>query len=175
MDPHKPSRDERDFVRVVKVSIAAGLGLLAAFLASIRQVHPDLRIGFGLGTVLAFAATAVFSWLFCGVLFKGEFSGDSSTRASAWRKRRVRRWMILFLAGAGLTTVSAFVYSLKDVSGQSRLDVIEGTGIAVLVLSGGVFLIHKSVRFFEEQDRASLEQQKQQEHEQEPGHEDRPE
>jgi hypothetical protein len=167
MDPHKPSQDERDFVRVVKVSIATGLGLLAAFLASIRQVHPDLKFRFGLTTVLAFSATAVFSWIFCGVLFKGEFSGDSSAHASAWRKRRVRRWLFLFLFGAVLATVSAFVYSLKDVSNQSRWEVIQGTGIAVLVLTGGGFLIHKSVRFFEEQDRASLEHQKRQEEEQE--------
>jgi hypothetical protein len=94
-------------------------------------------------------------------LFKGEFSGDSSANASALRKRRVRRWLFLFLLGASLATLSAFLYSLKDVSNQSRWEVIEGTGIAVLVLSGGAFLIHKSVRFFEEQDRASLEHLKQ--------------
>jgi hypothetical protein len=36
---------------------------------------------------------------------------------------------------------------------------MEGTGIAVLVLSLGCWLIHKSVQFFEEQDRTTLAQQ----------------
>src|SRR2546427_1033486 len=54
MTPHKPSKDEQDFVRVVKVAAALGLGLLAAFLYSIKQVHPSLRLEFTFGTVAAF-------------------------------------------------------------------------------------------------------------------------
>jgi len=159
MSLHKPSKDEQDFVRVVKFSTALGLGLMVGFLYSIKQVHPNLRVEFTFGTVVAFLLTAIFSWIFCGVLFTGEFAGDGAAAAAAARKRRVRRWLILFLAISGLSTAGAFLYSLKDVSSESRREVIEGTGIAVLLLTIGGFLIHRSVRFFEEQDRASLEQQ----------------
>ena len=158
--PHKPSKNERDFVRVVKFAAALGLGLMAAFLYSIKQVHPTLRLEFGFGALAAFVLTATLTWIFCGVLFRSEFSGDSSGDAggpaTARRQQRVRRWLIFFLSACALTTASAFLYSLKDVSSESRREVMEGTAIAVGVLTVGGFLIHKSVRFFEEQDRAQL-------------------
>src|SRR5207244_2614448 len=108
------------FVRVVKVAAALGLGLLAAFLYSIKQVHPSLRLEFTFGTVAAFGITAVLSWIFCGVLFSGEFSGDSAGAAAAGRRRRVRRWIICFLGFCALITGAAFLYALKDVTSESR-------------------------------------------------------
>ena len=63
--------------------------------------------------------------------------------------------------------MGAFLYSLKDVSAESRREVIEGTGIAVLVLAVGGFLIHKAVRFFEEQDKEDLEQRREEDDQQE--------
>ena len=159
--PHQPSKNEQDFVRVVKVATALGLGLMAAFLYSIKQVHPSLLLEFGFGALAAFVVTAVFTWIFCGVLFRSEFSGDSSGShagpSAALRQRRVRRWLIFFLSVCALTTAGSFLYALKDVTSESRREVMEGTAIAVGVLTVGGFLIHKSVRFFEEQDRAQLQ------------------
>jgi|SoiMethySBSTD1v2_1073268.scaffolds.fasta_scaffold392139_2 zinc transporter ZupT len=160
---HQPTKDERDFVRVVKFSAALGLGVLIAFLYSIKQVHPDLELEFTVGTVLAFSFTAALSWGFCSVLFKSEF-GPAGAGVS---RRRARRWLLFFLIISAVVTAAAFLYSLKDVSGANRRDVLEGTGIAILVLAIGGFLIHKSVRFFEEQDRASLQNQKEEEQERE--------
>ena len=157
MDPRKPTRDEQDFVRVVKLATALGMGLMAAFLFSLKQVHPAIRLEFGVGTLLAFSITAVFSWMFCGVLFRGEFGEGDSAQAAAMRKRRVARWILFFVTACSLATVGAFIYSLKDVSSESRRDVVEGTLLAVGVLSVGGFLIHKAVRFFEEQDKISLD------------------
>jgi drug/metabolite transporter (DMT)-like permease len=157
MDPHKPTKDEKDFVRVVKFATALSLGVMAAFLYSLKGVHPAIRLEFGLGTVLAFLITAAFSWLFCGVLFKGEFNEGDSAGTAALKKRRVTRWIIFFIVVSGLATAGAFLYSLKDVSAESRRDVIEGAGIATVVLTIGGFFIHKAVRFFEEQDKVSLE------------------
>jgi hypothetical protein len=158
MDPHKPTKDEQDFVRVVKSAAAIALGVMAAFLFSLKQIHPTIQFEFTLGTVLVFLATAVFSWLFCGVLFKGEFDEGDAAGVAAFKKRRAGRWIVFFLLGAGLATVGAFLYSLKDVSPESRREVLQGASIATLVLAIGGFLIHKTVRFFEEQDRVNLEE-----------------
>jgi uncharacterized membrane protein len=163
MDPHKPTKDERDFVRVVKFSTALGLGLMAAFLYSIKGIHPKIQLEFTVGTAVAFLATAVFSWLFCGVLFTGEFNEGDSANAAAIKKRRVTRWVIFFIVVSGLATAGAFLYSLKDVSAQNRRDVIQGAGIAAVVLTIGGVLIHKTVRFFEEQDRINLEEKRREE------------
>jgi len=158
MDSRKPTKDERDFVWVVKAASALGLGLMAAFLYSLKQVHPSIRLEITVGTGIAFLGTAVFTWLFCGILFKGEFNEDGSEQASGRRRKQVTRWIIFFLTASTLATIGAFVYSLKDIAADSRRDVIQGTVIAVIVLTGGGVLIHKAVKFFEEQDKASLEQ-----------------
>jgi len=157
MDPHKPTKDEQDFVRVVKFATAFSLGVMAAFLYSLKGVHPAIRLEFGVGTVLVFLITAAFSWLFCGVLFKGEFNEGESAGAAVLKKRRVTRWIFFFIVVSGLATAGAFLYSLKDVSAESRREVIEGAGFAAVVLTIGGFFIHKAVRLFEEQDKVSLE------------------
>lgn len=157
MAAHKPSKDELDFIQVVKVSTALGLGLMAAFLYSLKQVHPHIVLEFGFGTALAFLISAVFSWVFCNVLFKGEYVEGDSAQAAALKKRRVTRWVIFFIVISSVLTAAAFLYSLKDLESQSRREVIEGAGIAVVVLSIGGFFIHKSVRFFEEQDRINMQ------------------
>jgi hypothetical protein len=163
MDPRKPTKDERDFVRVVKIATALGMGVMAAFLYSLKQVHPSIRLEFTFGSAVSLVVTAVFSWIFCAVLFRGEFEESDSALSVTIRKRRVARWIIFFVTVSGLATAGAFLYSLKDVSAESRRDVIEGTGLAALVLTLGGFLIHKAVRFFEEQDRVSTEMQRQDE------------
>jgi len=167
MDQRKPTKDEQDFVRVVKIATALGLGLMAAFLYSLKQIHPSIRLEITLGTLLVFLLSASFSWVFCGVLFKGEFAGDGSLPVAALRKKRAARWLIFFLTFSGVATVGAFLYSLKDVSAESRLEVMEGTGIAALVLAVGGFLIHKAVRFFEEQDKEDLERRREEDDQQE--------
>ena len=157
MDPHKPTKDERDFVGVVKFATAVSLGVMAGFLYSLKRVHPTIELEFNFGTALAFLITASFSWFFCGVLFKGEFNEGDAASAAALKKRRAGRWILFFIVVSGLATAGAFLYSLKDVSAQSRREVIQGAGIATVVLTIGGFLIHKAVRFFEEQDKVSLE------------------
>src|SRR5437773_3498675 len=114
MDQHKPTKDEKDFVRVVKIATALGLGLMAAFLYSLKQIHPSIRLQISLGSFVAFLLTASFSWVFCGVLFKGEFADDGAVPAAALRKKRAGRWLIYFLTVSGVATMGAFLYSLKD-------------------------------------------------------------
>lgn len=157
MDQHKHIKDQRDFVRVVQVGTAVALGVMAAFLYSLKQVHPSIRLEFTIGTVAAFLATAAFSWIFCGVLFKGEFDEGEAVQSAEIKKRRVVRWTFFFIVVSSLSTGGAFLYSLKDVSSENRREVIEGAGFAVVVLTIGGFFIHKAVRFFEEQGKIDLE------------------
>ncbi len=149
-----PSGNERDLVQVIKVGTALSMGLMAAFLFSLKQVHPSIELRFGIGTVAAFVIAWAISWRFCTVLTR---SDDGSATD---RRKFVVRWMVGFMSVAGLGTLAAFGYALKDVSATSRWDVIEGTGLAVLVLSIGGTLIYKAFQFFEEQSEIELEQQR---------------
>ncbi len=157
MTMHKPTKDEQDFVRVVKAGTALGLGSMAAFLYSLKQVHPSIVLEFGPGTILSAGITAVFSWLFCGVLFRTQFDEGDSAQSAAVKNRRMVRWVIYFLVISALVGAGVFLYSLKDVSAEGRRDVLIGTGMAVIVLTIGGILIHKTVLFFEEQDRINME------------------
>ena len=66
------------------------------------------------------------------------------------------RWVLFFIVVSSLATGAAFLYSLKNVSADTRREVLQGAGFAVFVLSIGGFFIHKSVRFFEEQVAVDL-------------------
>ncbi len=149
-----PSGNERDLVQVIKIGTALSMGLMAAFLFSLKQVHPSIELRFGLGTIAAFVIAWAISWRFCNVLTRS----DDGTGPG--RRKFVVRWMIGFMSVAGLGTLAAFAYALKDVSSNSRWEVIEGTALAVVVLSIGGTLIYKAFQFFEEQSEIELEQQR---------------
>src|SRR5262245_46926603 len=97
-------------MRVVTIGTSLSMGVMAAFLVSLKQVHPTIEFRFGFGAIAAFLIAAVASWRFCGMLARSESPGESS------RKRFIVRWMIGFLGISALGTLAAFVYSLKDVS-----------------------------------------------------------
>jgi hypothetical protein len=149
-----PPNNERDFMRVVKIGTSLSMGLMAAFLISLKQVHPSIEFRFGFGAIAAFLIAAVASWRFCAMLAGPDTSGEPR------RRRFIVRWMVAFLGVSAVGTLLAFAYSLKDVSSQSRREVVEGTVIAVLVLAIGGWLIYRAFQFFEEQSTAELEQLK---------------
>jgi hypothetical protein len=130
------------------------MGLMAGFLFSLKQVHPTIEFRFGWGTVAAFLITAAVSWKFCDVIARPD------NNAQPGERRFVVRWMVGFIGLSSLGTIAAFAYSLRNVSSASRWEVIEGTGIALAVLSVGAWLIVKVFKFFEEQSAAELEQQR---------------
>lgn len=148
---------------VVKLASAVGMGALAGFLYSLKDVHPNLRLEFGVGTVIVALATAIASWVFCGVMARADVEG----RPTIARRRFFIRWLIYFGSACTLGTLFAFAYALRNVASASRRDVIEGTVLAVIVLAAGGFLIRKAFRFFEEQDKAALDERHR--HDEEPG------
>jgi hypothetical protein len=54
--------------------------------------------------------------------------------------------------------VVAFARSLRNVGTRGQIEVLIGTLLAVVVLACGGWLIHRAMRFFDEQDRMALEQ-----------------
>jgi uncharacterized BrkB/YihY/UPF0761 family membrane protein len=155
MNETPPSRNERDLLLVVKLASALGMGALAAFLYSLKEVHPHIRFEFTLGTVLFALGTACASWIFCGVMARADAEGHPSVA----RRRFFIRWLIVFGGLSTAGTIIAFVVSLRNVSSRGQRDVLEGTLLALLVIMAGGFLIRKAFRFFEEQDKASLDEQ----------------
>ena len=151
-----PSKNERDLLLVVKLSSALGMGALAAFLYSLKEVHPSIRFEFTAGTAIIALATAVTSWIFCGLMARA----DAEEHPSVTRRRFFIRWLLFFGGLSGTGTVLAFANSLRNVSTRGRRDVIEGTALAFLVLLAGGFLIRKAFLFFEEQDKATLDEQR---------------
>jgi MFS family permease len=167
MNQRQPEKNDRDFFRVVQWASALGMGSMAAFLYSLKQVHPHIRLEVGVGTAVSFLGAAIFSWLFCGRLARtGTTDEAGGAGAGDGRRRRfLVRWLIFFLSICALGTIAAFGYALKDVSSGSRREVIEGTGIACLVLAAGGWLIRKAFRFFEEHSEAELESLREEEQE----------
>ncbi|MEY2409097.1 MAG: hypothetical protein QOF48_1767 [Verrucomicrobiota bacterium] len=160
MNPPPPSRNERDLLIVVKLASALGMGTLAAFLYSLKEVHPHIRFEFSLGTVLIALGIGAASWIFCGVMARA----DSEEKASLARKRFFIRWVVVFGGLATAGTAIAFIVSLRNVSSRGQREVLEGTIMALLVIAAGAFLIHKAFRFFEEQDKASLDERDDRKH-----------
>lgn len=160
MSQRQPTKDEQDFVRVVKAAAALGVGTMTAFIFSLKQIHPSIELSLGFGAILAGLVATAATWKFCGVLFQAEFidASDGLAAQAASRKKTVLRSILLFLGISGLLTVAAFAYAMKDVSWENQRAVIEGTILAALVLGIVGFLIYKAVRFFEEQSEAELEQ-----------------
>jgi hypothetical protein len=161
MNEPPPNRNERDLLFIVKLSSALGLGVLAGFLYSLKEVHPGIRFEVTFGTFLIALAVAVASWFFCGIMARA----DAEEHPTVARRRFFVRWLIYFGGTCTVGTIFAFAWSLRNVSTRGKRDVIEGTVLAVLVLAAGGFLIHKAFRFFEEQDKASLDEQRREEEE----------
>jgi drug/metabolite transporter (DMT)-like permease len=156
-----PSKNERDLLFVVKLSSALGMGALAAFLYSLKDVHPSIRFEFTAGTAIIALGVAVASWFFCGLMARA----DAEEHPSVTRRKFFIRWLLFFGGFCAIGTVFAFANSLRNVSTRGRRDVIEGTVLAFLVLFLGGWLIRKAFRFFEEQDKATLDEQHREEDE----------
>ncbi len=59
-----PSKNQRDFFRILSVSTALGFGTLAAFLYSMKDITHDAQLVFSAGTVVVFVLAAAAGWAF---------------------------------------------------------------------------------------------------------------
>jgi H+/Cl- antiporter ClcA len=133
--------DDRNLIRVVKFSSGFGLGTMAAFLYSVKQVNPVLRYEISGGTGVSFALAVALSWAFWRLVFGRQ--NDLNARVSTIR----RRWLWLLSLVLVLCTVAPFVYALKGVGNDKAKDIAEGTAIALVALGGVGFLFWRVTRY----------------------------
>ena len=93
MSNRQPTKDEQDFVRLVKAAAAMSVGAMTGFIFSLKQIHPSIELALGYSAILAGLGAAVATWRFCGILFQAEFIDDREGLAvqAARRKKKVFR------------------------------------------------------------------------------------
>ena len=139
----REANNDRDLTRVIKYSSALGLGLMAAFLYSIKQVTPELQFRISIGTGVSFVAAAALSWAFWRLVF-----GKPNSLENVLSKPR-KRWFIILSVFLTVATLVPFVYTLKGVAKEKMVEIAEGTALALLALGGVGFLLWKKARFLE--------------------------
>ncbi len=139
----RQANNDRDLTRVIKCSSALGLGLMAAFLYSIKQVTPEFQYRISVGTGVSFAAAAALSWAFWRLVF-----GKPNSSENGLSKPR-KRWFIILSAFLTVATLAPFVYTLKGVANEKMVEIAEGTALALLALGVVGFLLWKAARFLE--------------------------
>jgi len=131
--PVKESRDERAFEKLVMWTSSFSIGVLAAFLASLKQVNPTIVFKFTFVTVAAFLAGAILTPLFLRLVLH------------ASKKRRA----MLVFAAAIASVVLYFCFGIENTTRANRSDVLVGTVIAVTVLSFLAWVIWRLGRYLE--------------------------
>ena len=122
------------FVMLARYASGFSCAIASGFLYSIKRVNPSLQLELSLGTLLA----AIFGGVIAGMLWKfaSELSGRGKNRLSDVDLRR--RWIVFGVSAVLLFGMMALSYgmALKDVRGGAVLQVLQGTGLALLVIAG---------------------------------------
>lgn len=127
------TKDSRDFEKLVIWTSTFSIGVVAGFLASIKQVNPAVRFQFSFLSVIAFLAGGALTFLFL--------------RSVLNTKKRHRALLVAIAAVAAV--LGYFAFGIKHVSSDNRRDVTIGTAIALVVLSFVGWLIWRVAKFFE--------------------------
>jgi Na+/proline symporter len=131
--PLDDSKEGRDFEKLVMWASSFSIAVLAALLASLKQVNPSIVLRFSVATILAFVGGAVLTPLFLRVVMHGS------------KKRRA----ILVIAAAIVSVLTYFLFGIENTSQENRTDVTIGTAIAVMVLSFVAWVLWRLARFLE--------------------------
>jgi Na+/proline symporter len=131
--PLNDSKEGRDFEKLVMWASSFSIAVLAALLASLKQVNPSIVLRFSVATILAFVGGAVLTPLFLRVVMHGS------------KKRRA----ILVIAAAIVSVLTYFLFGIENTSQENRTDVTIGTAIAVIVLSFVAWVLWRLARFLE--------------------------
>ena len=150
----RQANNDRDLTRVIKCSSALGLGLMAAFLYSIKQVTPVFQYKISGGTGVSFVAAVALSWAYWRLVF-GKPNGSENAAS-----KPLKRWLIILSIFLTVATLAPFVCALKGVANDKKGEIAEGTAVAVLVLSGVGLLLWKAARFLEEDSKREDEDTK---------------
>src|SRR5881296_4748030 len=108
----RQANNDRDLTRVIKWCSALALGLMAAFLYSIKQVTPEFQYRISFGTGVSFVAAVALSWAFWRLVF-----GRPNSSENGLSKPR-KRWLIILSAFLTAATLAPFAYALKGVANE---------------------------------------------------------
>ena len=142
--PADNSKPERDFEKLVMWVSSFSIGLLAALLASLKQVNPSIVLKFSFETVLAFVGGGVLTALFLRSVLHGN------------KKRRA----VLVVAAAIVSVLTYFLFGIKNTSQANRSDVTIGTAIAVTVLSFLAWVIWRVGKYFESEEQRQRDRER---------------
>jgi len=131
--PLNESREERAFEKLMMWASSFSIGLLAAFLASLKQVNPTIVFKFTVLTVIGFVGGAVLTAIFLRIVLHGS------------KKRRAP----LVFAAAIVSVILYFLFGIENTSRANRSDVMVGTVCAVAVLSFVAWVIWRLGRYLE--------------------------
>jgi hypothetical protein len=146
--------NEASLIRIIRVLAGLSLGVMAAFLASIQQITPELKLRFSFMTVVAFLLALVFSMLFWRIVFVPETSAVGEAGGPVATRRRAVKFTVLS-AILCFATLAAFGISLKGIGNERIRDVIQGAAIAVIAVSFLGFVLWRLGRFLERDSNRS--------------------
>lgn len=139
--------DDRALIRVIKFSSGIGLGTMASILYSVKRVGSQLEYRLSWGTPLAFLFAVALSWVFWRVVFGR--SNDLNPGLSRARKR----WLAFLSLILTAATLFPFAYAFQTVTSDAAREMVQGTALAFLAVSGLGFLLWRLARFLEEDTR----------------------
>lgn len=142
--------DQQRLKRFIQRALSLSLAAMGGFIASIRQVNPEIVFRFDWITLLAMLFGGWLGWVFWRVL-----PGETGRGRSG-----LRRWLplVLWLGVLVAATLFGFAYGMKGLSGPKQREMLVGTGLATLVLGAFGFLIWRIGHFFEQDSQRYLEQ-----------------
>jgi hypothetical protein len=166
MTPPGHDPETRAFFRVLEWPSAIGLGALAAFLFSLKQVNPEVRFEVnGWSAVVLIGCTGLaypmVRALFSRMMPEANRAGSDGPP----RARRRRYYLVLSLLVLG--TIGGFLHALRGISAAKQWDIAVGAGSALLLVAAVMYLFYRLVRFLEWSD-AQAEAEEAEDREEEP-------
>lgn len=135
------------FRRLLVVSTALAFGGMLASLGVAGRDANGLRFSFHWSVPVLFAAGAGAAVAFWQLIFRLDSGGSDQLRG----RLKLAAGVLILVA------VGCFLFPLRLVSPDKRLEVIFGMGFAVVVLSGVGWLIYQTIRWVEDASRAEEE------------------
>lgn len=137
------SKLSHDFERLITWASALSVAVIAALLASLKQVNPSVQFRFSVSTVVAFFGAGALTVIFFRLILH---------RISSRRSRQ-----LLFTAAGIAMVLGYFLFGLKEVSPEKRMDVTIGAAVAIAVLSFLGWVWWRVVQFLEADDKRNRE------------------
>lgn len=138
------SRNQRDFLRIVRGATAIGFGLTGGVLAGLKSTGSALVLEFNIWVVPAILAGAGAAWAYWTFVMRVQGSGFE-VRGSRFRFR-------LYTVLLGVGGLLCFLYPMRYVTRGSMGDVIQGVVMAFVVVGMVGLLLWSVARLLNRKD-----------------------